>query len=316
MKKVIRTWSHINRIPCRRASRKITKGCLVLEGGAFRGVYGEGVTDYLMDHGINLECVIGVSAGALNGYNIVAGQIGRAARINLTYRHDPEYVGLNAIRANHGVYGFDFAFEKYDAIEPLDRDRINSGLQRFIAVATNCRSGKAEYFENGKCSSIEKAIQASASMPYVSRMVEIDGQKYLDGGSSDKIPYQWAIDQGYEKIVVITTRPVGFRKPEISRGHERLAPKVYRHYPEFAEGLMDNNHLENDQRRWLEELSRRGRVCVISPPEFINQISRLEPDMEKLGHLYYLGVEDGRKNLGKVRKYLGLDPELENGKNN
>ena len=66
---------YMSHLPSGTASDKVTKGCLVLEGGAFRGVYTSGVLDYLMMHDVNFECVVGVSAGALNGVNYVAGQI-------------------------------------------------------------------------------------------------------------------------------------------------------------------------------------------------------------------------------------------------
>ncbi len=62
MKKYEEVWSKVDKIPRGNATDNITKGCLVLEGGAFRGVFTNGVLDYLMYSGINLETVIGVSA--------------------------------------------------------------------------------------------------------------------------------------------------------------------------------------------------------------------------------------------------------------
>ena len=304
MSKVIRTWSHIDKIPYRRASKDITECCFVLEGGAFRGVYGEGVTDYLMYKGINPSCIIGESAGALYGLNMLAGQIGRAARINLTFRHDSEYVGAKAIRKNKGIFGFDFAFNTYNDIEPIDEERMNSGLQRFVCVATRLRDGKPVYFEYGKCPDINIAIQASASMPFFSKPVVIDGQKYLDGGNSDKIPVRWAMQQGYEKIVVITTRPAGYRKKDRDKFTDMMAPRVYKNYPEYATLLMDYNAFENQQRQDIELLAQEGRIFKIDPPAFINEVGRLESDMEKLGHLYYLGYRDGKRLYKELKKYF------------
>lgn len=57
----------LNRIPDGRSGRELTPGCLVLEGGAFRGLYTGGVTDTLLLNNINIQTVIGVSAGALTG---------------------------------------------------------------------------------------------------------------------------------------------------------------------------------------------------------------------------------------------------------
>ena len=118
-------YSGIDALPKGIAPDTIVEGCAVLEGGAFRGVYGEGVLDAMMENGLNLSCTIGVSAGALNGLNYVAGNIGRAARTNLRFRHDQRYVGLTAMRHNHGLIGFDFAFHELNRYEPLNVERLH-----------------------------------------------------------------------------------------------------------------------------------------------------------------------------------------------
>lgn len=141
-----KVYSGIDRLPKGEAADRLTEGCIVLEGGAFRGVYGEGVLDALMEADLNFRCTIGVSAGALNGATYVSGQIGRSARINLRYRHDSRYVGARALRNNHGVIGFDFAFETLERDDPFDRARFMEPNRRFIAVAANCKTGENNLF--------------------------------------------------------------------------------------------------------------------------------------------------------------------------
>ena len=94
----MKVYSKIDTLPTGRASNEITKGCLVLEGGGWKGLYTLGVLDYLMEHGVNFSSVVGVSAGALSAVGYVAGQIGWGARIDLTYRHDQNYCGIGALR--------------------------------------------------------------------------------------------------------------------------------------------------------------------------------------------------------------------------
>lgn len=301
MKKPI-VYSGVDQLPSGRASGGITNGCMVLEGGAFRGVYTSGVLDALMEAGINLQCTIGVSAGAMNGVNYVTGQIGRSARVNLQYRRDPRYVGLHACHVNHGIIGFDFVFGAYNEMDPLDQEALYHGGRRFVAVAANCRTGETEYFETGKCKNILKAIQASASMPYVSRPVLVDGVPCLDGGCTDKIPFGWALRNGYEKVVVVRTRPNDYRK-EVHERSAKLARRVYRKYPAFAEALGQSDRSYNRQCDLLQQLRRQGRVFVISPSEPVT-IGRLEKDMEKLGRLYHLGYADARRQLEDLRAYL------------
>lgn len=294
-------FSGIDRLPSGTATNQILDGCLVLEGGAFRGIYTCGVLDALMEHHINLQCTIGVSAGAMTGVNYVAGHIGRAARINLRYRHDPRYVGLPAIRHNHGIIGFDFVFEDVQEAYPFDEKRFFAPERRFLAVATDCLTGQPAYFEKGKTSDIFQAVRASASMPYVSKMVPIDGRPYLDGGCSTKIPYEWALQQNFEKIVVVKTRPDSFRR-EVHQKHT-LPKRFYAAYPQLVESLEKSNECYNAQCDQIEQLRKKGRLFVISPSQPVS-VRRLEKDMEKLGALYYLGYQDGNQSIQALKEYL------------
>lgn len=117
-------YSGFHQLPHGNASTMVQEGCIVLEGGAFRGLYGEGVLDALMLENINLRCTIGVSAGAMNGLNYVSGQIGRSIRMNLKYRHDKRYVGRKALQNGEGLIGFAFAFHQADQEYPFDKKRF------------------------------------------------------------------------------------------------------------------------------------------------------------------------------------------------
>ena len=165
MNKKNKVFSGLDRLPKGLASEQLTEGCVVLEGGAFRGLYTSGVLDALMEAGINLSCTVGVSAGALNGMNYVSGQIGRSGRLNLTYRHDSRYVGLKAIRKNRGVIGFDFILKNVNKEDPLNEERFFRPDRRFIVVATDCITGRPRYFEKSEGETIFQAVRASASMP-------------------------------------------------------------------------------------------------------------------------------------------------------
>lgn len=304
MEKQEQVYSGIAALPMKDASDKIVSGCLVLEGGAFRGVYEEGVLDALAEEDYNFQCTIGVSAGALNAYNYVAGHIGRAAYTNLSYRHDDRYVGLTAMQNNHGVIGFDFLFES-DDLPKFNQERFDDPNRRMIAVATNVLTGEPMYFEKGKCDDILSAIRASASMPYLSEPVEVDGIPCLDGGCSVKIPYQWALDEGFNKIVVIQTHAGNYRRNE-RVSFMKTAPLIYHKYPAFAKVLKESDARANRENREIEQLKKKGRIFVIRPTEIIH-ISRLEKDMEKLGNLYWLGYSDGKRYIPLLKEYLSSE---------
>ena len=272
-------YSKLGSIPTGYAPDRIVEGCLVLEGGAFRGMYTQGALDAWMQRGLNFQCTLGVSAGALAGVSYVSGQIGRSARANLGHRHDKAYIGTDALRKSKSLIHLDFLLNDYNAIEPLDEARFHDPRRRFLAEATDCRTGEAVFWERGQCD-IFSAAKASASMPFVTPMVNVDGVPCLDGGCSCGIPFDWALSQGYEKIVVIRTRP------EFARNVDRI-PTVYN-------GLCDR----------LDTLEQQGRIFVLAPEKPI-RVSRVEGDLEKLGALYWQGYTEGLNCLDRLSEYLG-----------
>ncbi len=191
-----KVYEKLDEIPTGHAKGQLIKGCLAVEGGAFRGLYNQGVMDFFMENGLNFECVIGVSAGAMACLNYASGQIGRSARCNLKYRHNSEYIGAQAMLQTRSPLNIDFALrpdERFN-LGHLDENTFYDPQRRFIAVATDCDTGKTVYFEKGRCKDILKAVKASASMPYVSPMVDVDGIKCLDGACSCHIPFRWALE--------------------------------------------------------------------------------------------------------------------------
>lgn len=286
-------------IPKGNASLNFSNGCLVLEGGAFRGLYTQGVLDALMENDLNFECVIGVSAGALSGMNYVSGQIGRSARANLCHRHDSNYVGLNAVKKSQSLIRIEYLFDEFEKLEPIDKNRFYNPGQRFIAVVTALKNGKTVYLEKGKCSEMAKAIQASATMPFVSKPVTVEGEEYFDGGCSCKLPIDWALDEGYKKIVVVKTREPEF----VCSGKKMKAAALYKKYPQFSKVLEESNKAYLAECEKIDKLSKEGRIFVIAPSKKV-EVSAVESNMEKLGELYFLGIKDMADSLLKLKAYL------------
>lgn len=296
-----KTYSGMDRIPSGRASDNLIPGCLVLEGGAFRGLYTQGVLDYWMLNDINISDVIGVSAGALSAVAYVTGQIGRSARVNIGYRHDTNYIGVGAIRRAHSPINLDFLIHDYDRIEPLDMERFNNPRRRLVAVATDCGTGKTVYFERGKCSDMFTALKATATMPYIAPMVEMDGRRYLDGGCSCNVPYQWALDQGYRKIVVIKTHDATYRNDDPRE--KNTARRVYRRHQEFAAVLDHSDIRYNNEYAELDRLATEGRIFIVQPSQVVT-VGRVERDVEKLGDLYWMGYNDAAACAEELKAYL------------
>lgn len=298
MKKI---YSKVNKIPKGQASEQLIDACLALEGGAFRGLYTQGFLDAMMLNDLNLSCVIGISAGALSGVNYVSGQIGRSGRINLTWRHDSRYVGLKALLHSKSPLDISFLTEDRGIIpEKLNEERFYRPKQRFIAVTTNELTGETAYFEKGKCNDILKAVQASATMPIISPPVMIDGVPHFDGGCSCNFPYQWAMDEGYKKILLIRTRELSYRKPV---KESKTSLRMYKKYPAFARKLADRDSIYNQDCDDVERQNREGRLLLLAPSKPVT-VTRLEKDMEKLGDLYWLGYQDCLDRLEEIKSYL------------
>ncbi len=189
--------------------------------------------------------------------------------------------------------------------EPFDWERFRDPRREFYAVISDVTSGLPRYVSKKEPVDILKAVQASATMPFVSKPVTLDDVPYLDGGCTDKVPIEWALQHKFEKIIVVRTRPAGYRKGEDSQLQKDMIQRFYRSTPEFAQTLADSNARYDRQIEEIERLDRRGRILQIAPSQPVT-ISRLEGDMEKLGALYYLGYHDARAMMPKIKEYLGI----------
>ena len=278
---------------------------LILEGGAMRGLFTAGVMDVLMEAGIDFDGVIGVSAGACFGCNYKSGQIGRVLRYNLRFAGDRRYSGIGCLLREGNLYSTPFCYSevplKYD---PFDFEAFGRNPMEFWVVATDVETGKPVYhrYEGLEDHGFDW-IRASASMPLVSRIVEIDGQKLLDGGISDSVPVEFFESLGYDRNVVILTQPLEYRKEK-----NPLIPLMrakYRKYPAMVD-TMARRH--TDYNRCLDRIAQRerlGELLVIRPAGKLD-IGKTEKDPEKLRAVYKQGREAALRRLEEIREYLSV----------
>lgn len=283
----------------------MSKTALVLEGGAMRSLYTSGVLDVFMENKIEVDAVVGVSAGALTGSNYISKQIGRTAKINIEYCNNPNYIGLKAIKHSKGLFGFNYLFNEISEEEvPFDKKTFESNIAcKFVIGATNCSTGKTEYFENRKWEELTKIIQASSSMPLVSNMVDINGTKYLDGAIECNIPIKWALENGYERIIVVLTRDATYKKEEVSNKMKKVYSIVYKNYPELIKTLCAKPEAYNNLTEEIKKLEEDGKILVIRPKEPI-KVARLEKDKEKLKNLYETGKKEANEKLEEIIEYM------------
>lgn len=274
---------------------------LVLEGGAMRGLYSAGVLDELLDTKIKVDCIIGVSAGALFGVNYVSKQKGRALRYNKNYANDKRYMSLRSLITTGNLVNTKFAYHEIPTkLDIFDEETYSKSKIDFYATVTNIETGKAEYKKIINATLQVDELRASGSMPFVSKPVKLKDGLYLDGALADSIPVLKMKEMGYDKIIVVLTKPEGYRK---KKRPAFLAKIFYKKYPNLVNAINTRYKMYNETMDTIEQLEKNKEIFVLRPSKDL-KISRVEKDVEKLQAMYDLGTNDFKTKLKDLKKYL------------
>ena len=277
---------------------------LVLEGGAMRGMYTAGVLDTFLDNNIEVDGIIGVSAGVLFGVNYLSKQRGRVIRYNKKFINDKRYMGFWSLITTGNIINKDFSFyEVPQKLDVFDNDTFMKSKTDFWATITNMETGKPEYVKLNDLFKQMEVLRATSAMPYVSKIVELETGKYLDGGISDSIPVEKCKELGYDKIIVVLTRPLDYRK---KKPKEFMAKSYYRKYPEFAKTLNNRYKMYNETVEKIIDMENKKEIFVIRPSRLV-KVKRIEKNPEKLQEMYDLGIEDGKNSLEKLKEFINAD---------
>ncbi len=269
---------------------------LVLEGGGMRGLFSAGVMDVLMENGIEFDGIIGVSAGACFGCNYKSRQHGRPLRYNLRFAKDVRYCSLLSWLFTGDLVGAKFAYHTLpDRLDPFDHRTYEENPAEFHVVTTDVTTGEPVYKRlDGSGEALYEWIRASASMPVVSRPVEIEGRKMLDGGVTDSIPLRYFQEQGFARNLVVLTQPADYRK-EPMRGRY-LMNLLLRRYPRVAEALAVRHKAYNAQLDYVRQCAEQGTVAVICPQQPL-PIGRISHNRAQMQQAYDLGRQAAERFL-------------------
>lgn len=280
----------------------VTEANLVLEGGAMRGQFTAGVLDFFMDKGLVCQRVFGTSAGALNGYNYVAGQAGRTCYVNVQYADDPRYLSMRSFVKTGNVYGREFSFDEIpNKLEPFPYELFSASPIELTVVSSDLDLGEADYHVMQDPVADLPYLIASSSMPLVSQIVEVDGKRLLDGGTCDSIPIVKSLMSGASKHIVVLTQDATYRKsPDKLLALEK---QRYSEFPYFVERCAHRYYEYNRTVRKIERMAQAGEVFLIRPEKPV-EISNIEHDPAKLFDLYEQGLEVAAKRWEDLQKYL------------
>lgn len=275
---------------------------LILEGGAMRGQFTAGVLDFFMEQDLFFENVIGVSAGALNGYNYVAGAHGRACHINVTYCSDWRYLSMKSFVRTGNAFGRAFAFDEIpNELEPFDYDSFRNSPMKLTVVCSDMDTGEADYHTFGDPVADLPYLIASSSMPLVSKIVEVDGKHLLDGGTCDSVPLIHSMLTGGRKHVVILTQAADYVKDPNKL--MALLRQRYTDYPYYIDRLHYRHFEYNRIYRLLTRMHDEGGVFLFRPSEPVT-VSSMEKDPDKLFALYERGYAEAVRHWPAVQAYL------------
>lgn len=279
-----------------------------MEGGAMRGMYTCGVTDVFLEHGIEFDGACGVSAGAVFGINFKSKQIGRGIRTNKEYCNDPRYVSVNSLIKTGDIYDVEFCYHTIpEELDPFDYDTFEKNPMKFYSVATDVDTGKPVYKQIKTCKGDDILyLKASASLPALSKYVEIDGMRLSDGGTADSIPLRFMESKGYNKNVIILTQPKGFiKKPDKLMDVIKVAIRK----DKALINALENRHIMyNEEIVDLETKEAEGKVFVIRPSVPL-EIGRVEKDPDELERVYQIGRKDGEAAIEDLKKFLKVRNE-------
>lgn len=279
---------------------------MVLEGGAMRGMYTAGVLDVMMDNNINVDGIIGVSAGALFGVNYFSKQRGRVIRYSKRFSKDLRYISILSKILTGNVVNKYFAYYKVPTkLDIFDEKEFIKNNKCYYATVTNVETGKPEYKKIDKCLDSLEILRASSALPMASKMIKLDNNKYLDGGISDPIPIMKCKKLGFDKIIVVLTQPYDYRKEPLNKKTINKLNKKFKDYPNLVKTMIKRHKNYNTTIEKIIELEKSKEIFVIRPSKKIN-IKLIERNKDKLQEVYDIGIKDANKVIKDLKKYLEL----------
>lgn len=276
---------------------------LVLEGGGMRGIFTCGVLDVLMENDVKIDSIVGVSAGACFGCNYKSGQAGRAIRYNLRFCNDKRYCSMKSLITTGDLFNAEFCYHTVpNELDVFDREAYNRSDVEFYIVTTDMETGKPVYRECPVADDLFlEWVRASASLPMVSKPVEIDGRKYLDGGISDSIPLEFSIRNGCRKNIVVLTQPRDYYKKKSAS--VSLMKPLFLKYPNLTEAMSSRYIMYNRSKDFVFEKEKEGSALVILPSAPL-PVGRVEHDENVLIETYKIGRKAAEDMLYDIKKFL------------
>ena len=249
----------------------------------------------MLEDGIMVDHCYGVSAGSANMVSYISKQHGRTHKFYTEYAFRKEYASLDSYIKNHNYANLDYMYStlsNHDGEYPVDYEAFAANPTGFTVVACNAEDGSTKYFDKSDVSYDNFDImKASSAVPLACEPYVIDGVPYYDGGIADPIPVQKALDDGYDRVVVILTR----LKDVLREQKKDIGPATIlkRTHPEAAERLLNRCQTYNDEVALAKEVEQDGRVLILAPESLygLNTLSKSYEGLERMYRAGYAAAE-------------------------
>ncbi|MFO1520401.1 MAG: patatin family protein [bacterium] len=271
---------------------------LVIEGGGMRSAYVSGALVALKEIGqTRFDVVVGTSAGACCAVNFVGGHPMRNFKILHDYLCNDRFIRYSKVLTRENIIDIDFLLDEVISKHvPLPIEEAKATATRIYITATDCHSGEPIYFDFHRDNIIE-SLRASCAMPYLyRRKVVHNNHRLVDGGVSVSIPIQKVVEEGCDEIVVICTRPAGYRKKKNPVAW--LNYVFFPRYPNMVKALNDRWIEYNQTLDWLENPPPNKRVVLIRPEGNL-AVTRTTRNPRKIKAGFEQGYQDTFKAFGR-----------------
>ena len=265
-------------------------------GGGYRGVYAAGILDYCMAQNIRFDLGIGVSAGSCNLISYAAGQPGRNLKFYTEYGLRKESAGARNFFHKNTFLDLDYLYSTLsnsDGEYPLDYPAFSHSSMEYYAVALDAQTAETRYFTREDITQDDyDVLKASCALPFFCHPYCVKDRPYFDGALGDPIPVEKAMALGCDKVVVLLSKPLAFRRaPEQDR---RLSRFIRRDYPKAAEKLTHRWELYNRELERTIQYAQEGKALIVAPDDTCG-VATLTRDPVAMGRFYEKGYADGQQ---------------------
>lgn len=274
---------------------------LVLEGGTFRPIYSAGIMDAFLKAGIYLPYCVGVSAGITDGVSYISRQPERNLEILRRFRHDKRYIGFRNFIGSKSLFGLDFAYDELpNQLVPFDWDTYRRYEGKVLVGVTNALTGEGEFFDGQNLDASCTMLRATCAIPLLFPPITINGTPYYDGGLVNPIPFQKALDDGCDKLIIILTRPDDYRKT-LSAGTKLAARRMKKRFPSLEKILLTRHESYNAAVESCRRLEKEGRALIFRP-EY--PLDSMEKDVRQIEKNYRMGFSLAERRMAEVQAFL------------